>query len=161
MSLERIKGELSSYFVGALICSAITGILFLATDFAGWYNYSPRIYGWVGSYALYEGGALGGLAFVFIGLAFLGIAGLSFIALRHPEKIQSKELHIKILQGAMVFSAVIAILSIIGAIVFEVEMADADYSDWWLGEAFYGGLIGGLLTAGLLYLAIKGFETKQ
>ncbi|MCK4688514.1 MAG: hypothetical protein KAT66_10320 [Candidatus Lokiarchaeota archaeon] len=157
MTLERIKGELSSYYVGALICSVITGILFLATDFAGWYNYSPRIYGWVGSYALYEGGAIGGLAFVFIGLAFLGIAALSFIALRHPEKIPS----IKILQGSMVFSAVIAILSIIGAIVFEVEMADADYTDWWLGEAFYGGLIGGLLTAALLYLAIKGFETKK
>ncbi len=157
MTLERIKGELSSYYVGALICSAITGILFLATDFAGWYNYSPRIYGWVGSYALYEGDAIGGLAFVFIGLAFLGIAALSFIALRQPEKIPS----IKILQGSMVFSGVIAILSIIGAIVFEVEMADADYTDWWLGEAFYGGLIGGILTAALLYLAIKGFETKK
>ncbi len=137
-----------SYYVGALITSLIGGILLLATDFAGWtaYNYyaGVRSWGWVG---------LGefpiGILFLIPAFFLFYCSVISLLALKDINKSPSK----KSIRLAIILSLVVFLLALIGGIVFILTLEDV--SDWWLGEAFYGGLLGGLLTSIFLYFAMK------
>ena len=53
-------------------------------------------------------------------------------------------------------AAVLATLaSIVAGILFVVVIAIKDPEDWWLDLGFYGGVIGGALTAIFLRLALR------
>ena len=71
------------------------------------------------------------------------------LALKDINKTPNK----KSIRLAIILSLIVFLLALIGGIVFIVTLEDV--SDWWLGEAFYGGLLGGLLTFIFLYFAMK------
>ena len=143
-----------SYFVGALITSLIGGILLLATDFAGWYAYNyylgVRSWGWVGL-----GEFPVGIVFLIPAFFLFYCSGISLLALKDIDKTPNKNL----IRWGIILSLVVFILALIGGIVFILTLEDV--SDWWLGEAFYGGLIGGLLTFLFLYFAMKNIANAE
>jgi hypothetical protein len=135
-----------SYYVGSLIVSLIGGILLLVTDFAGWYSYSyyTRTWGWVGI-----GEFPSGLLFVIPAIFLFYCSYISFKALKNTERNPS----VKSILLGVILSFVVFILALVGGVIFVLTLGDVD--DWWFSEAFYGGLIGGLLTFLFLYFALK------
>jgi hypothetical protein len=137
-----------SYYVGAIITSLIGGILLLATDFGGWYNYNyyagVRSWGWVGA-----GDFPFNLLFIITAFCLFYCTIISFMALKNVDNPPSK----KSIKLGIMLSLIVFILALIGGIVFILTLEGP--TDWWLGEAFYGGLLGGLLTTVFLYFAYK------
>ncbi|MHA2225394.1 MAG: hypothetical protein ACXAC8_09330 [Candidatus Hodarchaeales archaeon] len=147
MSLNQLsltKTQQSGLFVGALITSFLGGLFLLIDDFAGWYNYSPRIYGWIGiSSAIENGDLIGIMVFAgFAGALFFGTA-VSLVGLLKPD---FPSLSLLVILG-MLLAAVTAAVSLIGGGVFLFEMLADEPTEWWYGLAFWGSLIGGALTA--------------
>ena len=141
-----------SYYVGSLIVSLIGGILLLVTDFAGWYTYSyyTRTWGWVGM-----GEFPFGILFILPALFLFYCSYISLMALKNSDKDPKIN---SILLG-IVLSFVVFILALVGGIIFVLTLGDVD--DWWFSEAFYGGLIGGLLTFLFLYFALKNMTKSS
>jgi hypothetical protein len=140
-----------SYYVGSLIVSLIGGILLLVTDFAGWsaYNYYAGIqsWGWVGFNELPAG-----LIFLIPAIFLFYCTWISIQALRNPNMAPSKN---SILLGFKL-SLVVFIIALIGGIIFVLTVGDV--SDWWFGEAFYGGLLGGGITSLFFHIASKNIN---
>jgi small-conductance mechanosensitive channel len=141
-----------SYYVGSLITSLIGGILLLVTDFAGWYNYSyyTRTWGWVGM-----GEFPYGILFVIPAFFLFYCSYISVMALKNTDKDPKT---VSLLLGIML-SFVVFILALIGGIIFILTVSDVD--EWWFSEAFYGGLLGGLLTFLFLYFALKNINLSN
>lgn len=79
--------------------------------------------------------------------------GISILVLRFPDKIPDK----KYVKYGLYMSTLVFVLSLIGGIVFAVVMELEDVW-WWFDAGFYGGIIGGFLTAILYYLGLKNLE---
>ena len=143
-----------SYYVGAIITSLIGGILLLATDFGGWYNYNyyagVRSWGWVDASVFPLN-----ILFIITAFCLCYCTIISFMALKNVDKPPKK----KTIKLGITLSLTVFILAIIGGIVFILTIEGP--TDWWLGEAFYGGLIGGLLTAIFLYFAYKNINISK
>ena len=142
----------STYFIGALITSAIGGILLLALDFGWWdgsnYYLGVYIYGGIGAW----NGVIS-LPIIISGFLLLYCMGISILVLRFPEKIPDK----KYVKYGLYASTLVFILSLIGGIIFAVEMTIEEA--WWgFSAGFYGGIIGSLLTAILYFLGLKNLE---
>jgi len=152
MSSERNEIPTSIFFMGALITSAIGGILLLALDFGGWdgSNYYLGVYIWGGIDAW---NSIFSIPIVISGFLLLYCTGISILVLRFPEKIPDK----KYVKYGLFASTLVFILSLIGGIVFAIEM-DLEDVWWWFDAGFYGGIIGSLLTAILFYLGLKNLE---
>jgi hypothetical protein len=157
MSEEGKRSENIIFFVGSLITSAIGGILLLATDFGTFdgSNYYLGVYIYGGIDAWTSG--LYGVPIILCGSFLLFCTVISFLLLRLPEKIPDNN-YIRL---GFYLSFVVFTISIIGGIVFAVEMESED-AWWWFEAGFYGGSIGGLLTSILFYLGIKdlGLDIK-
>ncbi len=141
------QSQVSSYFAGSLISSLIGGVLLLATDFGGSYEYAggARVYTYVSATET----AIGFLVFGLVALGLFYCSYISFLGLQQPENPPSqKMLHWGFLAAGMVF-----LISMLGGIIFIASESGAD--DWWLDTAFYAGALGGLLTALFLYLVIR------
>ncbi|HEA70726.1 hypothetical protein LCGC14_0590420 [marine sediment metagenome] len=138
-----------TFFVGALITSALGGVLVFATDLGGFNgsNYYLGVYVWGGI------GAFSGVYSILIILAgFLLIYCMiiSVLVLKFPEKIPDK----KFVRYGLYASIAAFILTIINGIIFAVIATDEDWW-WWFDAGFYGGVIGGLLTAIFYYMGEK------
>lgn len=139
------------YFVGALITSAVAWILLLATPFAGFdgSNYYlgvlfiGNIYAW----------SLPGIPILINAFLLLYCTIISVLVLRFPEKIPDR----KFVKYGLYTAVGGFILSIINGIVFAAVAWEEDWW-WWFDAGFYGGVIGGLLTAILFYLGEKTVE---
>jgi len=142
----------SNLFVGSIISSLIAAMLLLLEDFAGWYNYSSyaEIWGWVG-FSLNRP----------VSLLVFGAAAviLFFCTYVSYLKLSSKPVPVGWVKKAFYGSAGVTALSVIGGVYFIVDMMITDPTDWWLGPAFYAGIIGGGLTALFFHLALN--ETKR
>jgi hypothetical protein len=143
------------YYVGALITSVLGGILLVVTDFAGWdgSNYYLGIYeeGWVGIDA---GGPLAILIFGGLAAALFYSTGLSVFTLMNQDSTLDR----KWFQLGILLAIAVAIISLIGGLYFVVSMLSDEPEDWWLDAGFFGGVIGGALTAVFLYLAQRQDE---
>ena len=142
----------STFFIGALITSAIGGILLLALDFGWWdgsnYYLGVYIYGGIGAW----NGVIS-LPIIISGFLLLYCMGISILVLRFPEKIPDK----KYVKYGLYASTLVFILSVLGGIIFAVDMTIEEA--WWGFDAgFYGGIIGSLLTAILYFLGLKNLE---
>ncbi len=141
-----------TYFMGALITSVIGAILILATRFSGFdgsnYYLGVYIYGGIGSWS-----GLYGVPIIISGILLLYCTMISLLILRAPDKIPDK----KFVKYGFFAAAFEFVLSIIGGIVFAVVAYEEDWW-WWFDAGFYGGVIGGLLTAILFYLGEKTVE---
>ncbi|MFW9785293.1 MAG: hypothetical protein ACFFFB_23640 [Candidatus Heimdallarchaeota archaeon] len=140
------------YFVGALVTSALGGILVLATDLGGFdgSNYYLGVYLW-GGIGAFSG--VYGIPIIITAVFLIYCAAISILVLRFPEKIPDK----KFIRFGLYFSLGALILTIINGIIFGV-VADGEDWWWWLDAGFYGGTIGGLLTAIFFYLGEKVVE---
>ena len=142
----------STFFAAAFLTSLIGAALLLIFDF-GWFNasnYYLGVYIW-GGIGAWNG--LISLPIIISAFLLLYCMGISLLVLKFPEKIPDK----KYVTYGLYASVIVFILSIIGAIVFAVEMTAEDA--WWNYDAgFYGGIIGSLLTAILYFLGLKNLE---
>ncbi|MHA1885399.1 MAG: hypothetical protein ACXADU_19560 [Promethearchaeota archaeon] len=140
------------YFVGALITSAIGGILLLATDFGGFdgSNYYLGVYLWggIGSFS-----GLYGIPILITALLLIYCTAISILVLRFPERIPDR----KFIKFGFFASLGALTLSIINAIVFAGIATWEDWW-WWFDAGFYGGLIGSILTGIFFYLGEKVVE---
>ena len=140
----------SPFFVGSLITSATGAVLLLATDFAGWF----ASYGG-GGIRVEEYGSIHLLTYYFPLIAVLPgtllySAYVSFKAMSNPENPPDVIAIDRAYKGAIAVFATV----MVGALVFAVIMLTDEPDDWWLDSGFYGGMIGGLLTALLLRLGL-------
>lgn len=152
MSTEKATSNLPVYFVGALITSAVGGILLLALDFGGWngsnYYLGVYIFGGIDAWnSIYS------IPIAISGFLLLYCTFISIQVLRSPEKKQD----IKYLNYAFYASLLVLILSILGGLIFAISL-ELDDVWWWFDAGFYGGTIGSLLTTILLFLGIKNQE---
>ncbi len=143
------ENQASTYFVGALITSAVGWILLLATDFGGFngsnYYLGVYMYGGIGAWS-----GVYGLPILLTAFCLIYCTIISILILRFPEKIPDK----KFVQYGFFLAVISFILSIINGIVFAV-VAESEGWWWWFDAGFYAGVIGGLLTAILFYLGKK------
>ncbi|KKN33200.1 hypothetical protein LCGC14_0805950 [marine sediment metagenome] len=139
------------YFIGALITSAISWILLLATPFSGFngsnYYLGVYVYGAVWAWSLV------GVPILINAILLIYCTLISVLILRFPDKIPDR----KYVKYGVFISVGAFILTIINGIVFAAVAWEEDWW-WWFGAGFYGGVIGGLLTAILFYLGEKTVE---
>ncbi len=141
-----------TYFVGALITSAVGAILLLATNFGGFNgsNYYLGVYIWGGVNIL---SGISGVPIILAAILLFYCLAISVLILKAPEKIPDR----KFVKYGFFAAVIVFILSIIGGIVFAAVAYEEDWW-WWFDAGFYGGVIGGLLTAILFYLGEKTVE---
>ena len=91
MSSERNEMPKTILFMGALIFSAVGGILLLVFDFGGWdgSNYYLGVYIWGGIYAW---NSIYGIPIAISGFLLLYCAAMSVLVLWFPEKIPDKKM---------------------------------------------------------------------
>ena len=153
MSSERNEiSQQTIFFMGALIFSAVGGILLLAFDFGGWNgsNYYLGVYIWGGIDAW---NSIFSIPIAISGFLLLYCAAVSVLVLWFPEKIPDK----KMVQFGFYAAALVFTLSLIGGIIFGVDMEIEDVW-WWFDAGFYGGIIGSAFTAVLYFLGLKNLE---
>lgn len=131
-------------YVATIIFSLIGGIMFLAFDFAKWYNYNHY-------YRSREWGIIGPstspLATIIFFLAACALFYCTVISLRG---LTSKQPLSRAFVGSGIAAALFLFLIIaIGAAVFFIT---SDATSTWLETGFYGGAIGSFLTAILLWI---------
>jgi hypothetical protein len=139
----------STFFVGALITSAVGAILLLATDLGGFNgsNYYLGVYLWggVGSFS-----GVYGIPILITAILLLYSMAISILVLKFPEKIPDR----KYIKYGLYAAAAAFILTIINGAIFAIVATDEDWW-WWFDAGFYGGIIGGLLTAVFYYMGEK------
>jgi len=141
-----------TFFTIAFLISLIGAALLLIFDF-GWFNasnYYLGVYIW-GGIGAWNG--LISLPILISAFFLLYCMGISLLVLKSPEKIPDK----KYVTYGLYASVIVFILTIIGAIVFAVEMTLEDA--WWNYDAgFYGAIIGSSVTAICFYFGLKKLE---
>ncbi|KKK42418.1 hypothetical protein LCGC14_0688560 [marine sediment metagenome] len=137
------------FFVGALITSALGGILVLATRLAGFdgsnYYLGVLLYGGIGAFS-----GVYSILILLAGFLLIYCMIISILVLKFPEKIPDR----KYVKYGLYASAGAFILTIINGIIFAVVATDEEWW-WWFEAGFYGGVIGGLLTAIFYYMGEK------
>ncbi|MFX0000928.1 MAG: hypothetical protein ACFE9Q_13495 [Candidatus Hodarchaeota archaeon] len=146
------ENQISSYFVGALITSALGWILLLATDLGGFdgSNYYLGVYLW-GGIGAWSG--VYGLPILLTAFLLIYCTVISILVLRFPDKIPDK----KYVHYGFYLAIISFVLTLINGIIFAAVAEGEDWW-WWLDAGFYAGVIGGLLTAILFYLGEKNIE---
>ncbi len=139
--------------MGALIMTALSGILMLVDDFGGgyWYDYYNGIRGWV-----YLGAWSSWWGFIIImpmALAMFYMAYWSSMAMRDQSIITVSQLNRFFYYSLAIFGFML----FLGMVWAGYAIAN-EYDDWWFDVAFYGGVIGGILAALMFYLAKKQAE---
>ncbi len=137
------------FFVGALITSALGVILLLATDLGGFNgsNYYLGVYIWGGIGAFTLGY---GIPILLTAILLLYCTIISILVLKFPERIPDK----KFIKYGLYAAVAALILTIINGAIFGIVATDEEWW-WWFDAGFYGGVIGGLLTAIFYYMGEK------
>jgi hypothetical protein len=131
--------------MGALIFTILTGVLMLFDFGGGWWRNDVT----EGSFYISPLNSVWGLliAIPLSGTMFY-MAYWSSQAMRDPSIITVSKLF-----RFSIFSILIGVTMLILGIIFVSVMIADDYNDWWLDVGFYGGVIGGFLTAILFKMA--------
>ena len=137
------------FFVGALITSTVGWILLLATPLGGFNgsNYYLGVYLW-GGIGAFSG--VYGIPMLLTAILLIYCMAISSLVLKFPEKIPDK----KFIKFGLYAAVVALILTIIAGAIFAGIATDEDWW-WWFDAGFYGGVIGGLLTAVFYYMGEK------
>jgi hypothetical protein len=153
MSLNQFLENKRVLFGGGLICSLIGGVLILIDDFAGWYWYvwgTGYGWGWIGFPSALENFPDSILILPLFLLASGGLfycSTLSLLGLINQEKPPGKQLFFI----GIILSFLTVVICLIGGIIVAVEMIFEEL-EFWYGGAFWGGIIGGLLTSLFMFL---------
>jgi hypothetical protein len=137
------------FYLGALIFSVVGAILLFATPFAGFNgsNYYLGVYIWGGIGANTTGY---GAIFILMGVMLLVCFIIALVALWDADKIPFERYR----ELCFLLTFAVFIMSIIGLIAFGVEMDNMDYW-WWPDAGFYGGAIGGLISALFFFMVYR------
>lgn len=113
-------------------------LLFLLTDFGGWYNYyyyaGYREWNYIGiSSPISVAGLL------VLGLPFLICAITAIKALQNPASVMPKQIKM-----AFTLSIVQLVIILLGAVIFVALVSGSD--DWWFGTGFYASTIGAIIS---------------
>ena len=137
-------------FALSFLFSLAGAVMLMAFDFAGWYNHTQYVESW--SYiGFYEATPV--IMFLIILVVFFLFYNM-IISLKGLQADPYTPTP-KALKLGMVFAFLAFLMVLIGFIVFEIEMRDDPPTNWWMGEGFYGGLFGSLLTFILQYMAYR------
>jgi hypothetical protein len=139
-----------AFYVGALITSAIGAVLLLATDFGWWYdyNYYAGYEEWGYVTLVSEKAPWSVLVLGHLALGLLFCAYVAFRGMRDPAAI-SQTLS-RALFGVALY---VTVFIVVAGIIFAAMVSDN--TDWGFDAAFYGGLLGGGLTAVLAWIASR------
>ncbi len=147
----QAQTPISTYMMGALIVTALSGIMMLVDDFGGGYWRDQYTEGW---FWLSAWDSVGGFLIIMpMALAMFYMAYWSSKAMRDPSIITISQL-----KRFFMFSLAIGAFTLFLGIVFAAIMIIDDYNDWWFDVGFYGGFIGGFLAAVIFYQAKKQAE---
>jgi len=137
--------------MGAMIITALTGILLIVDDFAGgyWNNGTTEGWFWLSAW----NNIWGFIILIPMAIAMFYMAYWSSSAMRDTSIITISQL-----KKFFMLSLGIGGFTMFLGIVFAAVMIIDDYNDWWLDVGFYGGLIGGFLAALIFYQAKKQAE---
>lgn len=146
---------ISTYMMGAMIMTALTGVLLIVDDFAGgyWNNYYSGVedWVWVGAWSSWWGF----LIIMPMTLAMLYVAFWSSRAMRDPGIITVAQLR----RNFIICAAIGTIVLILG-VAWAAYSISEEYDDWWLDIAFYAGVIGGFISAAIFHMA-RGQAVSQ
>ncbi len=144
---DQGQTPISTYMMGALIITALSGIMMIVDDFGGGYWRNEYTEGW---FWLSAWDSIGGFLIIIpMALAMFYMAYWSSSAMRDPNLITISQL-----KRFFMISLGIGVFTLFLGIVFAAVMIIDDYNDWWFDVGFYGGLIGGFLAA-LIFLQAK------
>ena len=132
------------FLIASAITSVIGGILLFAEDFGGWLEGSYDYYVAITAEFARPTQVFIGL----IGVISLGTTVFCLWGLTPDATVIEKHLRLLFLLNLAV--AVVSALMAIALAIWWENFA----TDWWLDAGFYGGVIGGLLTALFIKLAI-------
>ena len=137
--------------MGALIITALSGIMMIVDDFGGgyWNNGTTEGWFWLSAW----NSVWGFLIIMPMALAMFYMAYWSSSAMRDPSIITVSQLK-RFFMASLAIGGFMLLLGII----FAGYMIAEDYNDWWLDVAFYGGFIGGFLAALMFHQAKKQAE---
>jgi hypothetical protein len=158
MSLTKLTENKMNLYVGGLICSLLGGIFLLIDDFAKWYWYvwgTGYGWGWIGFPSALENfpdSILIMPIFLVVAGALFYCTAISALGLLNQENPPAKELFLL----GIILSIVTLVISLIGGLIVAIEMLFEDL-EFWYGGAFWGGLLGGALTAFFMYLLWRDY----
>ena len=137
------------FYLGAFIFSLVGGILLLATPFCGFNgsNYYLGVYIWGEIGATTEGY---GAIFILMAIMLIISAIIALIAIWDSDKIPFERYKVI----CFLLTLAVFIMSIIGLIIFGVEMEELEYW-WWPDAGFFGGAIGGLIATLFFYMVYR------
>jgi hypothetical protein len=139
-----------------MLTSFIAMVMLMTTEFAGWYNYTETVESW-GSIGFYFDAPL--MMFLIL-IVVLCLLYNFFISIMGIQTTSYEPTRGKLIIG-MILAFIAFLMVLIGWIVFEMEMQSEDYSDWWVGPGFFGGLFGSLLTFIFILLAHREVSRMQ
>lgn len=137
---SKIQGLL----IGQLIFSIIGGLLMVFSDFSGYYHYDyyNKIEIW-GS--IYLGSGI--TSSILILIVSFGLFTSAFNAYQILKEKSVERQRILTLENIAKKHLLISIsVTIIGAIIFVVNILIDQTQEWWFDAGFYGALIGGILS---------------
>jgi len=153
MSLNKLLENKRVLYGGGLICSLLGGVFVLIDDFAGWYWYvwgTGYGWGWIGFPSALENFPD---SILIIPLFLLAAGGLfycsviSLLGLINQENPPRKQL----LFIGIILPLVTVVICLLGGLIVAIEMIIEDL-EFWYGGAFWGGVIGGVLTTIFMFI---------
>lgn len=148
------ENNTQTYFVGALITSALGGLIILFSDFASWYNYGYSVESWGYIYADFGNP----LVLIIIGIVAALLFFSTFIAFLGIQR--QGRIEFNLIFYAFYSSLLAAAIVVIGALVFVIAMLMDEPTEWGFDFGFFGGLIGGVMTA-FFFNMIRQLETEK
>ncbi|MFX0015699.1 MAG: hypothetical protein ACFFB2_12255 [Promethearchaeota archaeon] len=158
MNLSKLTESKTSLFVGGLIVSLLGGIFLLIDDFAGWYWYvwgEGYGWGWIGFPSVLENLPE---SLIIMPLFLVAAGGLFYCSIISVLGLINKEnppMRNFFLIG-LILSVATFVICLIGGLVVAIEMIFEDL-EFWYGGAFWGGVIGGALSALFMYLIWRDY----
>ncbi|MHA2089890.1 MAG: hypothetical protein ACW98K_03445 [Candidatus Kariarchaeaceae archaeon] len=136
--------NIQSYLVGALITSVIGAVLLIFSDFGGWLETGDFDY-----YLHTDSENANGFQILMLYVLAIGLLGCSYLAfdgMRAGTTVTAQKL-------TLGFNLAIAVIvaTLVETLLFIIWVSGEE--DWWLDAGFFGGLIGGILTALLFKLS--------
>ena len=147
MSLNKFLENKTVLYGGGLICSLLGGVFILIDDFAGWYWYvwgTGYGWGWIGFPSALENFPDSILILPLFLLAAGGLfycSVISLLGLINQENPPRKQF----LFIGIILPLITLGICIVGGVIVAVEMLFEEL-EFWYGGAFWGGIIGGVLT---------------
>ncbi len=141
--------------MGALIVTALTGVMMLVGEFGGgyWNNYYAGVEGWISLGARET--VLGFLVIAPMAIGMFYLSWSSLRGMRQPYTVTQRQL-----RTGFYISLTVGVIILLLGVAWAVYSISEDFNDWWLSEAFYGGAIGGFIGAVIFNQARKQAEAQ-